>query len=518
MISLSDSSPLSAPLLILISLPIFWCLFMLFTKSASKTAPTPPGPWGLPILGFLPFLRPDMHIQFTELARQYGPIYKLWLGSKLCTVISSPSLIKEIVRDHDTIFANRDSTVAGRICSYNGNDIGFCPCNSDWRTRRKLFVHDMLSNSSLEATFDLRKEEVRKAIRNIYTKINTPVQICELAFGISLNAIMSMVWGNTIEGEMKDKIGAAFSSLVARSFDLLGKPNVSDYFPILARFDIQGVEREMSKIMQRVDEIIEDIINERTKIYSGKVGGGNKNDGRLDFLQMLMDLSEKQDVKTAIGKTQIKAMITDIIIGGTDTSSTTIEWVMAEFMQNPKVMEKAHKELNEVVGLNNVVEEFHIPKLVYLEAVIKETLRIHPIGPFLTPRTPSQSCTVGGYSIPKDSAVFINVWSIQRDPLAWDNPSEFMPERFLGNSEKWNFSGNNFNYIPFGSGRRICAGLPLAERMLRYVLASLLHSFDWQPPKGEIVDIEDRFGVVLRKRTPLVAIPSPRLSGKNLYV
>ncbi|KAL0446145.1 UNVERIFIED_CONTAM: Flavonoid 3'-monooxygenase [Sesamum latifolium] len=463
---------------------------MLFTKSTNKTAPTPPGPWGLPIVGFLPFLRPDMHIQFTELARQYGPIYKLWLGSKLCTVISSTSLIKEIIRDHDTIFANRDSTVATRICSYNENDIGFCPYNSGWRTRRKLFVHDMLSNSSLDATFSLREYEVRKAIRNIYTKINTPVKIHELAFGISLNAIMSMVWGNTVQGERKDKIEAVFSPLVERSFDLVGKPKC----PISSRF-------------------LPDVINERTKV----VGGGDKNGGRVDFLQMLMELSEKQDDKTEIGKTQIKAMITDIIIVGTDTSAATIEWVMTDCMHNPEVMEKAHKELNEVVGLNNVVEEFHIPKLVYLDAVIKETLRIRPIGPFLTPRTPSQSCTVGGYSIPKDSTVFINVWSIQRDP-AWDNPSEFMPERFLDISEKWDFRGNNFNYIPFGSGRRICAGLPLAERMLKYVLASLLHSFDWQLPKGEIVDMEERFGVVLKKGTPLVAIPSPRLSGKNLYV
>ncbi|KAL0326518.1 UNVERIFIED_CONTAM: Flavonoid 3'-monooxygenase [Sesamum angustifolium] len=311
MVSLSDSLPFSAPLLILISLPIFWCLFMLFTKSGNKTAPTPPGPRGLPIVGFLPFLRPDMHIQFTELGRQYGPIYRLWLGTKLCTVISSPSLIKEIVRDHDTIFANRDSTVATRIASYNGNDISFCLYDSSWRMRRKIFVHDMLSNRSLDATFNLRKDEVRKAIRNIYTKINAPVKIYELACDISLNAIISMVWGNTIEGERKDKIGAAFSSMVARSFDLLGKPNVSDYFPVLARFDIQGVEKEMSNFMQRFDEIVEDIINEREKISSGEVGGGgNKNGGRLDFLQMLMELSEKQDVETKFGKTQIKAMIT----------------------------------------------------------------------------------------------------------------------------------------------------------------------------------------------------------------
>ncbi|KAK4400369.1 Flavonoid 3'-monooxygenase [Sesamum angolense] len=369
---------------------------MLFTKSCNKTPPMPPGPRGLPIVGFLPFLRPDMHIQFTELARQYGPVYKLWLGTKLCIVISSPSLTKEIVRDHDTNFANRGSTVAGRIGSYNGNDIAFCPYGSSWRTRRKLFVHDMLSNRSLDATFDLRKDEVRKVIRNIYTKINTPVKVWELASGISLNAIMSMVWGNTIEGERKDKIGAAVSSLWQ---DLLICWE-SQTCPIIFRF------------------------------LPGKFGGGgNKNGGRLDFLQMLMELSEKQDVNTEFGKTQIKAMIMDIIIGGAATSSTTIEWVMVEFMRNPEVMEKVHKELNEVVGLDNVVEEFHIPKLVYLDVVIKETLRIHPVGPFLSPRTPSQSCTVGGYSIPKGSMVFINVHSIHKDPVSWDNPLEFVPER-----------------------------------------------------------------------------------------
>ncbi|KAK4400354.1 Flavonoid 3'-monooxygenase [Sesamum angolense] len=457
MISLSDFSPLSAPLLILISLPIFWCLFMLFIKSGNKTPPMPPGPRGLPIVGYLPFLRPDMHIQFTELARQYGPIYKLWLGTKLCTVISSTSLVKEIIRDHDTIFANRDSTIATRICSYNENDIGFCPYNSGWRTRRKLFVHDMLSNSSLDATFSLRKDESE----------------CYNEHGV----------GKHVVGERKDRIEVALSPLVERSFDLVGKPNVSDFFPVLARFDIQGVEKELRNIMQRVDEIIEDIINERTKVG----GGGNKNGGRLDFLQMLMELSEKEDVKTEIGRTQIKAMIavSSLLLrfaydsqyhlgyhnSRTDTSAATIEWVMADCMHNPEVIEKAQKELNEVVGLNNIVEDFHIPKLVYLDAVIKETLRIRPIGPFLTPRTPSQSCIVGG--------------------------------------------GNNFNYIPFGSGRRICAGLPLAERMLKYVLASLLHSFDWQPPKGEIVDMEGRFGVVLKKSTPLIAIPSPRVSKRG---
>ncbi|KAL0329621.1 UNVERIFIED_CONTAM: Flavonoid 3'-monooxygenase [Sesamum radiatum] len=180
-------------------------------------------------------------------------------------------------------------------------------------------------------------------------------------------------------------------------------------------------------------------------------------------------------------------------------------------------MKKVQNELDKVVGLDNIVEESHIPKLEYLDAVLKETLRLHPIGPFLTPRTPSQSCTIGGYTIPKGSTIFLNVWSIQRNPLAWENPLEFKPERFLDNTMKWDFNGNNFNYIPFGSGRRVCAGLPLAERMVRFVLASLLHSFEWQLPEGEKLDMSDKLMTALRKKIPLRAIPTPRLSNSYLY-
>ncbi|KAL0409538.1 UNVERIFIED_CONTAM: cytochrome [Sesamum radiatum] len=185
---------------------------------------------------------------------------------------------------------------------------------------------------------------------------------------------------------------------------------------------------------------------------------------------------------------------------------------------NTKAMENVQNELSEMVGLNTEVEEFHIPKLKYLEAALKETMRLHPVVPLLVPRSPTQTSTVGGYTIPKRTRIFINVGWIQRDPSIWDSPSEFKPERFLHESEKFDFSGNNFYYLPFGSGRRICAGLPLAERMLMYVLASLLHSFEWKLPDGETIDMPNKFGIVLRKNTPLLAIPMPRLSEPNLYV
>ena len=205
------------------------------------------------------------------------------------------------------------------------------------------------------------------------------------------------------------------------------------------------------------------------------------------------------------------------MVGGADTTTTTVEWVMMELLYHPEVMRKVYEELKEIVGLNNLVEESHLPKLHYLDAVIKETFRLHPPLPFLIPRTPSQSTTIGGYYVPKDTRVMLNVWAIHRDPKLWENPLEFQPERFLNDPGKFDFSGNNFKYLPFGSGRRICAGTPLAERNFLYIIASFVHSFEWKLPQGTEMESSDLFGVVTKKLKPIVAIPSPRLSNLELY-
>lgn len=179
---------------------------------------------------------------------------------------------------------------------------------------------------------------------------------------------------------------------------------------------------------------------------------------------------------------------------------------------------RVQEELTEVVGLNNMVEEAHIPRLHYLDAVIKECFRLHPPVPLLVPRLPTQPSIIGGYTIPKGSRVFLNTWSIHRDPLIWENPSEFKPDRFLNNPGKFDFNGNNFQFLPFGSGRRICPGILLAERMVMHLLATLFHLFDWKLPEGEKLDLSEKFGIVMRKRTPLLAIPSPRFNDLDMYM
>ncbi|XP_012833615.1 PREDICTED: flavonoid 3',5'-hydroxylase 1-like [Erythranthe guttata] len=239
--------------------------------------------------------------------------------------------------------------------------------------------------------------------------------------GIAGGGIVSLVVVVISMGEGSEIFTTEFCGVLCKLIDLMGKPNISDFFPLLAGLDIQGVKKQAETYMQ-----------------------------------------------------------SDVVSGGTDTTATNIKWAMVELMNNPEVMRKAQKELCDVVGLNNMVEELHIPKLKYLEAVIKETMRLHLPGPLLLPKYPA-CITV----IPKNTTVFINMCLIHRDPLIWDNPMEFKPGRFLdGDIGKCDYRGNHFHYLPFGSGRRICAGIPLEEKMLFYFLASLLHSFDWKNRTG----------------------------------
>ncbi|OWM71861.1 hypothetical protein CDL15_Pgr017744 [Punica granatum] len=210
-------------------------------------------------------------------------------------------------------------------------------------------------------------------------------------------------------------------------------------------------------------------------------------------------------------------LMQDMLAGGTDISSNTVEFAMAEVMNKPHILAKVQQELDTVVGKDNIVEESHTGKLSYLQAVMKEALRLHPPVPLLVPLCPIEDTLVGGFIIPKGSRVFFNMWAVHRDPTLWENPTEFDPERFLDGKKTEDYNGNDFTFLHFGTGRRICAGIPMAERMVLYPLAALFHSFDWKLPEGEKMNLSEQFGIVLKKKVPLIAVPTPRLSDPALH-
>lgn len=201
-----------------------------------------------------------------------------------------------------------------------------------------------------------------------------------------------------------------------------------------------------------------------------------------------------------------------MLAGATDTSSTAIEWTLSELMKHPRTLNKVQKELENVVGMNRMVEESDIDSLEYLYLVVKETMRLHPVAPLLLPHASMEDCIVNEFHIPKNSRILINMWAIGRDQDAWIDAEKFWPERFVGSNI--DVRGRDFQLLPFGSGRRGCPGMQLGLTIVRLVVAQLVHCFDWDLPDGKMpseLDMTEKFSLVTPRANNLCAIPSFRL-------
>lgn len=282
------------------------------------------------------------------------------------------------------------------------------------------------------------------------------------------------------------------------------KPNVSDLFPFLQPLDLQGLRRKATGHLGEIFRILDGIIDRRLAETSS-----GKEDKHDDFLDALMDLMATGE----ISRDDVTTIGFDVLAAGSDTTAVTVEWAMALLLRNPGAMAKARAEIDATLGARESVTEPDVARLPYLQAVVKEAMRLHPVTPVLIPHQATEDgIKIGGYEVPKGSAVIFNAWAIMRDPAAWEKPEEFMPERFLqaGRAAEVDFKGKDYEFIPFGSGRRQCPGLPLAECVVPHVLASLLHALEWRLPDGvtaEQLDMSERFPTANVMAVPLKAVP-----------
>jgi cytochrome P450 len=425
----------------------------------------------------------------------------LRLGSVTTIVASSPETAKEILQKHDQTFSGRTVPDVVTVQPNPEGTLAWTPGDQRWRNRRRICTTQMFNNQSLDSLQHLRHEKVRQLIAHIrkHCEWGRPVDIGQLAFATTLNLVSNTIFSTDMIDQNFNS-AQEFKDLVWRIMEDAAKPNLSDYFPILRRFDLQGVRRHILPAYRRMHEIFDDIIGARLKARAS-----DKMSRTDDFLDALLDQCEGEG--SDFNLQNIKPLILDLFIAGSDTSAITTEWAMAELLRNPQVMHKARNELVEVVGTEQSVKESDVGRLPYLQAVVKETLRLHPAAPLLLPYKAQNDVEVCGFTIPKGSKVCVNGWAISRDETYWEDPFSFLPERFMGS--KLDYRGQDFEYIPFGAGRRICTGLPLAVRMVHLMLASLVHSFNWKLPVGtnpHDIDMTEQFGVTLKKAIPLHAI------------
>ncbi|KAF8722917.1 hypothetical protein HU200_022055 [Digitaria exilis] len=473
--------------------------------------PLPPGPRGWPVLGNLPQVGTKPHHTMAALAREHGPLFRLRFGVAEVVVAASASVATQFLRTHDANFSNRPPNSGAEHVAYNYQDLVFAPYGARWRALRKLCALHLFSAKALDDLRAVREGEVALMVRELVRRGGgAAVALGQEANVCATNTLARATVGRRVFAVDGGEGAREFKEMVVELMQLAGVFNVGDFVPALAWLDPQGVVRRMKRLHRRYDDMMDRIIREREAAEEGK----DLLSVMLARMRQHQPLADGDD--TRINETDIKALLLNLFTAGTDTTSSTVEWALAELIRHPDVLAKAQEELDAVVGRDRLVSESDLPRLTYLTAVIKETFRLHPSTPLSLPRVAAEECEVNGYRIPRGTTLLVNVWAIARDPEAWPEPLEFRPGRFLPGGEHAgvDVKGSDFELIPFGAGRRICAGLSWGLRMVTLMTATLVHALDWELAGGvtaDKLDMEEAYGLTLQRAVPLMVKPAPRL-------
>ncbi|RVX20300.1 Flavonoid 3',5'-hydroxylase 2 [Vitis vinifera] len=473
----------------------------LFPKPSRKL---PPGPRGWPLLGALLLLGNMPHVALAKMAKRYGPVMFLKMGTSSMVVASTPEAARAFLKTLDINFSNRPPNAGATHLAYGAQDMVFADYGPRWKLLRKLSNLHMLGGKALEDSSQVRTVELGHMLRAMLelSQREEPVVVPEmLSFSIA-NIIGQVILSRRVF-ETKGSESNEFKDMVVELMTCAGYFNIGDFIPSIAWMDIQGIERGMKHLHKKFDKLLTRMIEEHT-------ASAHERKGNPDFLDVVMAI--KKIYRGEAHPSNIKALLQNLFAAGTDTSASIIEWSLAEMLKNPSILKRAQEEMDHVIGRNRRLVESDLPKLPYLQAICKESLRKHPSTPLNLPRVSTQACEVNGYYIPENTRLSVNIWAIGRDPDVWENPEEFRPERFLsGRNAKIDPRGNDFELIPFGAGRRICAGARMGIVLVEYILGTLVHSFDWKMPDGVEINMDEAFGLALQKAVSLSAMVTPRL-------
>ncbi|KAK2387019.1 cytochrome P450 71D11 [Trifolium repens] len=421
----------------------------------------------------------------------------LKLGEVSTIIVSSSEYAKEVLKTHDLVFASRPPFLASKIMSYDSLGMSFAPYGDYWRQLRKICTLEVLSSKRVQSFQPVRVEELNNLIKSIASKEGTPMNLTNEVFSTIFTITSRVAFGKKCKENQK------FISVIKEAVAVSGGFELGDLFPSYKWLQhISGLKPKLEKLHKEADKIMQNIIDDHREANKSRLNEDEGEKVEEDLVDMLLN----QD---CLSDNSVKAVILDMYGGGSETSAATIIWAVAEMIRNPKIMEKVQAEVREVFDKEKIPNESDIEKLKYLKYVVKETLRLHPPGAFLLPRECRQACQINGYDIPFKSKVIVNVWAIGRDPNHWTDPEKFYPERFIENLV--DYKGNNYEYIPFGSGRRICPGITFGLANVEFSLALLMYHFNWKLPIGlkkEDIDMSEVFGVTVSQKEDLYLIPS----------
>ncbi|KAE8683015.1 Cytochrome P450 78A5 [Hibiscus syriacus] len=443
-----------------------------WARYRSKASDAILGPLGFPFLGLLTvFTGATPHRVLAKLAKALNAVKLMAfsVGFTRFVISSDPETARDIL--NNSAFADRPVKESAYELLFH-RAMGFAPYGEYWRNLRRISATHLFSPKRIAAFEGFRREIGAKMVEEINCS-------------------------------MKSK-GLDLEELVSEGYELLGMFNWSDHFPLLGLLDLQGIRKRCKNLAPKVNVFVGKIIEEhRLKRVNGeddcKVG---------DFVDVLLDLEKHEQLSDS----DMIAVLWEMIFRGTDTVAILLEWILARMVLHPEIQEKAQAEIDFVVGNSKPVSDSDIRNLPYVQAIVKETLRVHPAGPLLSwARLAIHDVHIGDNFIPAGTTAMVNMWAITHNENLWTEPEKFKPERFI-DKEDVSIMGADLRLAPFGSGRRVCPGKSMGLATVHLWLAQLLQAFKWVPGEDKDVELVEHLKLSMEMKNPLVCKAMPRFA------
>ncbi|EXB56006.1 Trans-cinnamate 4-monooxygenase [Morus notabilis] len=482
---------------------------IVISKLRGKRFKLPPGPIPVPVFGNWLQVGDDLnHRNLTDLAKKFGDIFLLRMGQRNLVIVSSPELAKEVLHTQGVEFGSRTRNVVFDIFTGKGQDMVFTVYGEHWRKMRRIMTVPFFTNKVVQQYRYGWESEAASVVEDVKKNPEAARNGIVLRRRLQLmmyNNMYRIMFDRRFDSEedpLFNKLKALNGerSRLAQSFEY----NYGDFIPILRPF-LRGYLKICKEVKENRLKLFKDyFVDERKKLSSPK---STDNEGLKCAIDHILEAQQKGE----INEDNVLYIVENINVAAIETTLWSIEWGIAELVNHPEIQRKLRDELDTVLGRGVQITEPDMLKLPYLQAVIKETLRLRMAIPLLVPHMNLHDAKLGGYDIPAESKILVNAWWLANNPANWKNPEEFRPERFLQEEAKVEANGNDFRYLPFGVGRRSCPGIILALPILGITLGRLVQNFELLPPAGQSkIDTSEKggqFSLHILKHSTIVLKP-----------
>ncbi|KAK6243704.1 hypothetical protein QUC31_010113 [Theobroma cacao] len=504
--------------LLTISISLLLKAFLnLFYPSKKLLHTLPPGPATFPIIGGILWLRKSFfQIEpiLRDLRPKLGPMVTINIGPRPTIFVFDRSLAHQALVQSGSLFSDRPKALpTNKIMNTNQHSISSAFYGPTWRLLRRNLTSEILHPSRIKSYSHARKWVLEILFDGLQLKANTGEAVQVLAqFKYSMFCLLVlMCFGDKLSQDQIKEIEAVQQRVLLG----FGRFNILNFWPRVTKVLLRKKWEQLYQLRKDQEDLLIPLIRARKKAKEENLNKKESDDYVLAYVDTLLDLELPED-KRKLEEGEIVTLASEFLNAGTDTTSTALQWIMANLVKYPYVQDKLLLEIKGVVGDGaEEIQEDDLQKMPYLKAVILEGLRRHPPGHFVLPHCVTEDTVLGGFLVPKNGTVNFMVADMAWDPKVWEDPMAFKPERFLrsddSSGEVFDITGSReIKMMPFGVGRRICPGIGLALLHLEYFVANLIWKFEWKAIDGDEISLEEKQEFTTVMKTPLRAHMSPR--------